>query len=329
MLLLRADETVIEVGRRSRTHSTWLTGVALFVMAWLPLLEPGAISLPRALSSVALLAIAGALIAYARRRQLRRVVELHKEHLVVDGERLPRSDVELVLSAGPLSDDSSHSRYRVCLRHRGGDTVLLESRSPDRVLSDLRRVHPLLGLAVRGGWGLAKGATPWTPAEPTRVLPSATLRVAPYLRQNRIVLTAGVGGVGIALAITLMMRARLAAGLAISTQSYALAAVCVLLCLGVAAAVWGESRVVSSDAHGMSVESRLFGLRFSSERIDAERWVGAWLVHTQEGDLAHLVLDFGDRLVAVACAGEELAALQARLGPWLAAASPSAELSPP
>ncbi|HMR08765.1 MAG TPA: hypothetical protein PKA88_23455, partial [Polyangiaceae bacterium] len=65
-----------------------------------------------------------------------------------------------------------------------------------------------------------------------------------------------------------------------------------------------DRRVATLGPAGLELERRIFGLRLSVRREPAEGWVGAYRVHSSEGELAHLLMDFGDRVVSVPCAGE-------------------------
>ncbi len=314
MLVLRADEVVIEGARHSRRRATWLTAIGFVVMASIPLMGSGPMTGLRWTTSLTLLAMAVGLFAFARPRRIQ--VRLRKQgaDLLINERKLPRDQVELVMGAGQLKDGTPSSEYTVQLRvPEQPDMLLLEGRRPDRVLMELRQLAEHLELPVRSGWGLPEAAAPWKEAAPTRPLPKQVLQLHPFQRQRRVAFTVAVGTIGMAVAIWLMISARLDLGRTIVWGSYALAGLTLVAAGLVAFGAWTDRCIVSLSQGGIDVEHRMFGLRVGTEHTPADNWVGAYRVQSTEGELVHVLLDLGDRLVAVACAGDEAAPVEDQL----------------
>ncbi len=314
MLVLRADEVVIEGARHSRRRATWLTAIGFVVMASIPLMGSGPMTGLRWATSLTLLAMAAGLFAFARPRRTQ--VRLRKQgaNLSINGQNVRRDQVELVMGAGQLTDGTPSSDYMVHLRvAEHPDMLLLEGRHPDRVLMDLRQLAEHLELPVRSGWGLPDAASPWKAADPTRTLPQQVLELHPFQRQRRVAFTVAAGTVGMAVAIWLMVSARLDLGRSIVWGSYALAGLTLVAAGLVAFGAWTDRCIVSISQTGIEVEHRMFGMRVGTTHTPAKRWVGAYRVHSTEGELVHVLLDLGDKLVAVACAGDEATPVEQQL----------------
>ena len=314
MLVLREDEVVIEVGRHRRPRATWLTGIGFVAMASIPLMGSGPMTLLRWATSLTLLAMAFGLFAFAWQRRVQVRLGRDGASLLINGQRVAAKQVELVMGAGQLTDGTASSDYTVHLRAADQpDLLLLEGRHPDRVLMDLRQLATHLKLPVRSGWGLPEAAAPWKAADPTRALPQKVLELHPFQRQRRVAFTVAAGTIGMAVAIWLMVSARLDLGRTIVWGSYALAGLTLVAAGLVAFGAWTDRCIVSISASGIEVEHRMFGMRVGTKHTPAKSWIGAYRVQSTEGELVHVLLDLGDKLVAVACAGDEAAPVEQQL----------------
>ena len=305
MLILHAEAGVVEVGKRGRPHATWMTAMGFVAMAVLPLLGTGPMTAARWAATCALLLLAAALFGFARRPSSRLRLRNDGSRIHVNGHSAAIADADLILEAGQLTVGTPRSRYQVCLRLPNvAPILLLEGRAPDRVLMDLRKLARELKLRVHSGWGLPSGAEPWKASQGDATLPRCVLSLQPYQRQRRVALTVALGTVGMAVAMSLMVSARIDRGQTIGSGSYALGGLTLLIALLIALGVGTDRRVATLGPDGLELERRIFGLRFRVRRVPAEGWVGAYRVHSSEGELAHLLMDFGDRVVSVPCAGE-------------------------
>jgi hypothetical protein len=314
MLLLQAEGGAVEVGKRGRPHATWMTAMGFVAMAALPFFGAGSMTAARWATTFALLLLAAALFAFARRPRSSVQIRVEGDKILIDGKSASKADAELALETGQLAVGTPRSRYRVCLRlPSAAPVVLLEGRAPDRVLTDLRHVVRELDLRVVSGWGLPSAAEPWKVSQSDRSPPERMLALQPYQRQRRVSFTVALGTIGMAVAMALMVSARLDRGQTVGNGSYTLGALTLLIALMIAVGVGSDRRVATLGSFGVEIERRMFGVRLSRRTIDARGWVGAYRVHTSEEELVHLLLDFGDRVVSVPCAGESEEAVAALL----------------
>ncbi|MCA9592642.1 MAG: hypothetical protein KC776_05000 [Myxococcales bacterium] len=323
MVLGRITATTLEFYRRGRLRAPLLTATAFAVLALLPLLTPGVPDGHPIATAVLLGALSVSLFWYSVRRAERLIVDLAQGVVRTRRGDLPLSGArELVLTNTTEVDEAPRRRYRIELLFASGAHLrLLEGSDPARVLSDLRKVLGVLELPVRTGWGLPPGATPWRDGEAPAAAATAPAFVAearPYESQGRTAATVFGGTVVIAVAMGIMMTARLRRGEAISALSASLAAVTLLILLVVGVVVLGLRTRVRWGDGTLDIERTVFGHAFGRERVVVEKLRGVHAVSPGTEMLEHVLLDAGDDLYAVACAGgggSELAAALQTLAP--------------
>ncbi len=205
-------------------------------------------------------------------------------------------------------DEAPRRRYRVELALAAGHHIrLLEGSDPARVLRDLRQVVLKLELPVRSGWELPANATPWL-ASPSAAHPPPTAapfvaEARPHVSQGRTAVTVLTGAIVTSVAMGIMLVSRIRRDESLSALSLALTLGTVAILILLALLLTGlRTRVRWADGV-LQLESGVFGRSWSVASVDAAELRGVYAVSATPGTVEHILLDTGDDLVAVPCAG--------------------------
>ena len=228
---------------------------------------------------------------FPRRRQLKR-----------RRRRVSFDEVKSLSLTAALGSPAESYEVRVRLRD-GTDWLLLSGLDPARVLSDLRRVVRLTGLAVERGWGMPTDACPWLepPAEATAHAPHRDLgRVPLHWRtqssQRLVALSVLIAAILTAAIVTVFVAVRLVEGKGVGALSLALGSALVLALLGVSAVVALE-RVELEGDDTLVVRIRSWGATQQLARIARADLIRVYPV--QAALRCHLLLETRSGPVAV------------------------------
>lgn len=321
MRLARLDNDVLVFESRTPVRGGLGVGALFVIASLLPFLGDD-LTLPHWLTFVVLAGIGGGLIGLSWPRRRRLVLNLRDRRLEGAGNPIALEDIQTLELGGSTQNPEEVPiiRYEVLLKARAGrELVLLSSKDPALVSRDLGKLLEICPLPLRSGWGLPKGAAPWTPIDrdDDREGSSASPREI-VLERHDPPLPGGiavlVGGLGVGVMWTIDIYRRAQTGLPLSVLSIALAVFFSVLLTVLGLALISNRLVLRTGPDGLILEARTFGLRrqrFCVPHAD----LGRVHVVSPDGEHAwHVLLETSQGALSVPCrpsnAGELLQELR-------------------
>jgi hypothetical protein len=317
--LARVTPERIELEGRLAREGPLLVAIGLGVLAVLPLVAPGSLTLLRLVGAAGLAALA-ALVARGSAGARRRVV-IHpdRDELSANGHRYALSTARsfVLATSGGADDAAPRIGYRVEIELTGGARVtLLEHADPAVVIGDLRRLLERLALPVREGWALPNGIDPWRAgqAPPHRSPANAVeLRAAPLPSQRRAATAVLGGAVFTLVAMGVMFGGRLRRGDSVAPLSWALAIGTVAVLFAIGTYVATEQVVVRVRDGAIRVERRALGRARRGWQVAVSELVSAHAVGPSPSDLRHVLVDTTRGVYSIPCAGDAAEQIAAAL----------------
>ncbi|HLV22939.1 MAG TPA: hypothetical protein VKZ49_18750 [Polyangiaceae bacterium] len=302
----------LEFERAGRPRALLLSAIVVLVFALLPLLGDGPLTATRIGTALALLAAAGALVAYSRPRRRGLCVDLEAERVDAEGRSFSLADVRAVVltGSGDALDPSPRPQYRAALLLASGrQLVLAEAPEPSEVLSQVGRLLRVVKLPVKPGWGIPPNATPWLEPRsasadgsgPAALNLDLACEALPSQRASgKAVL---IGAAGASLLMLAVFGARVAKDLSISATSVGLSVLTVGVLLLIAAAQLTDTVRVRTNGR-LVVERSVLGWRRERRDFDRRSLLGIFVVGPDPAVVRHVLLQTDDGLISLPCAGE-------------------------
>ena len=318
-------EELLFCGRRS-IGSPLLVGMAFVAVSVVPWVAPGPLNLARVLAGVSSAAIAAVLLRIGWPRARRVSLRLRDGKILVDNASYALDKVRgFALTATPRSDPGALYRVELAVEGAEPPLVLLEGRTPDVLLNDLRRALEFFPAPVAAGWGLPAHPAPWSSNAGHRPLsfrpprPEAIEIVTRGIAGAREVGLTVIGcGLGAAAIMVLEVSARLKHGDAPLFLDIALPIFTVALVFAVGAAILSYgARVTVSDR----IEGRVtvLGMTLRRDSIDPQTLRGVYLVSPRGDEPEHALFDTDAGALALPAAGRGALDLKNVLGSVLQA----------
>lgn len=295
--LERRDEGLaVLVHHRARTP--WLACIPLGVIAALPLVAEGPLTLFRCLTTLVLGSVVAFLIGWSRPRRARLP-------LIVRGDRLKLGEVEIdgaTLKLGGAREDWSNSTpvYRLdAVGARGERTTLLEGPDPAVVLTHAREISRVSGLSLDGVWG-TKGQ-----ARPRATLPEVSVKGTLETSQRQAGWTSLGSTLFVLLFFLMLVNTRLDRGLASLTVSLVLPLPAVMV--GFAISLWllgSRASVAMVPRVGLVYSRRFCGRAIEKETIREEDLLDVQAIAPDGGDPLHLLVETSDGIRGWPLVGE-------------------------
>jgi hypothetical protein len=264
------------------------------------------------------LMVLGAALTYAsvRRSPPIRIEDgrVWRGSLPVELGRSPR----LVLTGRLGNVERLRPAYGVLLRVPEGDIKLLEHSNPAVVLMDLRRILASWDIAVESGWGLPDDAI--RPDSPRMLAGPSLLELSFQGRPGRSYREAGLTvlatGILIFLVLGRMVADRVSAGTPASTVSLAVPALLLVTVLFAGALVL-TLRTTLTVGRAVVYRQQVLGLTLRELELPVAMVWGLYAVAPVSGEVLHVLVDLGDRVLAVPCpetdASERIQALRSAI----------------
>ncbi len=308
MRLARLDNDALVFESRTPVRGGLGVGVLFLVASLLPFLGQE-LTLPHWLAFAVLAAIGGGLMGVSWPRRRRLILNLPERRLEGAGNPIALEDIQELELAGSTKnpDEVPIIRYEVRLKARAGrELVLLSGSDPASVTRDLGQLLEICPLPLRSGWGLPKGAEPWTPIEPDpeHERSSASPREIVLERHDPPLpggITVLIGGVGVGVMWGIDIYRRSQTGLPLSTLSIALAVFFSVLLTALGVALISNRLVLRTGPDGVSLEARTFGLRRQRFHIPTAMLGRVHAVSPDGEDAWHLLLETTRGAFSVPC----------------------------
>jgi hypothetical protein len=300
--LVRDDR--LEFRSPPRAGALSIIGLGLAVIGSSAWFAPGPMTPERTLTAIGLI-MTGAVFAVVTRQRSRRVViDLDRRELEADG-RWPLGDGPRIRLGGAAGDAGRlEPRFWAEVVLAGGSWRVLEDPDPAAVLMGVRAVHRAWSeLDIEPGWGLAN----WAPRTNGSLPHGPRRRAAPEafsFSQREAGWTVVVGGLVIGFLLLRSIAARLAVDTPAPAVSLWVPAVVILAMLFTGALVLTARTTLRFN--GVIVwERSLLGIALERVRIGPEAVCGVHAVGPVPGQTTHVLVDAGERVLALPCAAGE------------------------
>jgi hypothetical protein len=275
----------------------WLV---LSSLTWLA--APGASDGPRALASLACLAVALGLIWGSRpRRSELRLLPAQRRLELPDGSAWALADAPRWLLTTDHPAESPRPRYLAVLIDGERRWPLLSSDDPAQLLRDLRVVLAHCPGEVSDEWALPSGAQPWSfraaSAPPDSVRSGAQRSLRGFGSDRGLRWVLGIASALVLLDLTLLVLSASAHVPGVHALSLILPALAATWLLTITAAVITRHPRLSLGSQ-LVLEQRVLGLRHATVQIPAASVRGVYLLAAR-GGLQHLLVDSTDGPLAL------------------------------
>jgi hypothetical protein len=281
----REDGLAVLVHRRARTP--WLACIPLGVIAVLPIVAEGSLTVWRCLTTLALGSAVAFLIGWSRPRR-RRVP------LAIRGPRFRYGELDVEVTALELRgarEDWANSTpvYRLdALAADGSWTTLLEGPDPAPVLDQAREISRVSGLSLGGVWGMGKSSTLRARAS----LPEVTVKSTVSVSQRSAGWTSLGSTIFVLVFFLMLVEARLDRGLSSLPLSLILPLPAVIWGLGISLWLLGlRASVALVPRVGLVYTRSCWGRSIAGETLREEELVRVDAVAPDGGDPLHLLVE--------------------------------------
>jgi hypothetical protein len=325
MVLERASADELSFcGRRRSPRPLAIAGAVFGIMALLPLLAPGPLTLLRTFGAILIFTLSSTFVARSWARTKRVTVELSGRRELVGASGAHRSIDQALRYALVDADDPAApgARYGVDLMFANGAVErLLEGPEPGRVLADLQRAREFLSLPVSRGWGLPLGAEPWELPAPKAMRDETRLGALDvscdrWPGQRAAGLTVVVGALVIGILMAVMLIARVRRGNDVSALSLALSLGTIGTLLTAGAAVGTARSRVRANGQ-ILVDEVTLGVAKRRIAVPRSAVVRAYQIGPTATPTHHVLLETTHGPLAIACTGADASRLEAALSPPL------------
>jgi hypothetical protein len=281
----REEGLAVLVHRRARTP--WLACVPLGVIAVLPLVAEGPLTVWRGVTALGLGAVVLLLVNWSRPRTRR-------SRLTIAGGRFRSAEFDIEAAALELCgarEDWSNSTpvYRLDAVDAGGArATLLEGPDPAPVLAQARELSHASGLPLAGAWGIGMGQSP----RPRASLPEVAAKSTVGVSQRSAGWTSLGSTIFVLLFFLMLVNTRLDRGLTSLPLSLILPLPAVIWGFGISLWLLGlRAQVAFVPRVGLVYSRSLYGRPLDTETLREEELLQVDAVAPDGGEPLHLLVE--------------------------------------